>query len=160
MDTTMSDDSPGTAGVIARPPRIFAAFLLLGAGLELMWPSGFVPELARYIGGFVLIPLGVALMAAAMGRFRRAGTAVETWRPSTAVVREGPYAYSRNPIYVAMISIHIGIGVAADSLWILGLLLPVLALLRWGVIAAEERYMEAKFGADYRDYKASVRRWL
>jgi protein-S-isoprenylcysteine O-methyltransferase Ste14 len=146
--------------VIARPPRIFGAFLLVGVGLDHLWPSPFLPALAQYPVGLTLIVLGVALMAAALGRFRRAGTNVETYRSSTTVVSGGPYSHSRNTIYVAMVLIYAGIGVAVDGPWILGLLVPLVAVMRYGVIAAEERYMEAKFGDAYRRYKDSVRRWF
>jgi protein-S-isoprenylcysteine O-methyltransferase Ste14 len=76
------------------------------------------------------------------------------------VVSGGPYSHSRNTIYVAMVLIYAGIGVAVDGPWILGLLVPLVAVMRYGVIAAEERYMEAKFGDAYRRYKDSVRRWF
>ena len=72
----------------------------------------------------------------------------------------GPYSISRNPIYIALSLIHLGIGVLSDSLWVVGLIVPALLTIRYGVIAREERYLDAKFGDDYRRYKASVRRWL
>ena len=78
----------------------------------------------------------------------------------TALVTEGPFQFSRNPIYLALTLIYCGIGMAADSGWVLGLVVPVLAVMRYGVIAAEERYLEAKFGEAYRHYKGHVRRWL
>ena len=116
--------------VIARPPLIYLAFLAAGLGLGYGWPAPFVADAARY-------PLsGLALVA------------------------EGPFRFSRNPIYVALTLIYCGIGVAADSGWVLGLAVPLLAVMRYGVIAPEERYLEAKFGDAYRDYKGRVRRWL
>ena len=95
-----------------------------------------------------------------MGRFRAAGTPVEPYKPTSAIVSDGLYGLSRNPIYVALTLIYLGIGVAIDSPWILALVVPVLLVMRTGVIAREERYLERKFGAEYLDYKVSVRRWV
>jgi protein-S-isoprenylcysteine O-methyltransferase Ste14 len=99
-------------------------------------------------------------MAAALGRFRRAGTPVETYRPTTALVTEGIYRRTRNPMYVALTLLYAGIGFAANSLWTLGFLPPLLLVMRYGVIAREERYLTRRFGTRYLDYQGSVRRWL
>jgi len=92
--------------------------------------------------------------------FRRAGTSVPTQTPTTALVIRGLYHYSRNPIYIALSLVHLGVAVAVDSPWIAATLPIVLIVIRYGVIAREEAYLEAKFGQAYRDYKARVRRWL
>jgi protein-S-isoprenylcysteine O-methyltransferase Ste14 len=85
---------------------------------------------------------------------------VSPYKPTSALVVDGPYRYSRNPIYLADALIYIGISVVIDTLWPI-LLLPIaLAVLQQGVIAREERYLERKFGDQYRQYQASVRRWL
>ena len=165
-DTSPIEDPrmPGSAqdrpGVIARPPLIYLAFLAAGLGLGYGWPAPFVADAARYSLGGALAALGVALAGLAFRRFRRAGTNVQTWQPSTARVTEGPFRFSRNPIYVALTLIYCAIGVAADSGWVLVLVVPLLAVMRYGVIAAEERYLEAKFGDAYRHYKGRVGRWL
>jgi protein-S-isoprenylcysteine O-methyltransferase Ste14 len=93
-------------------------------------------------------------------RFRAARTNPEPWKPSTAVVASGVYRHTRNPMYVGMTLVYLALALAFDSGVALLLAAPLLALVRWGVIAREERYMEAKFGDDYRRYRASVRRWL
>ena len=92
-------------------------------------------------------------------RFNRAGTNVPTYRPTTALVTGGPYRYSRNPLYISLFLAYAGIGIVADNLWILALGVPLFLIMRYGVVAREERYLERKFGQAYRDYKASVRRW-
>jgi protein-S-isoprenylcysteine O-methyltransferase Ste14 len=149
-----------TAGVIARPPVICLAFLLAGLALEFAWPAAAFPNLVRYPAGAALIALGVGIMAAALRLLRDAGTPHETDEPTTAIVRGRLYRLSRNPIYVSLILVYAGIGIAAGSLWVLGLLLPLIAVIRYGVIAREERYLERKFGEEYLRYKASARRWL
>lgn len=156
MTQTLKD----VPGVIARPPLIYLGSLLFGFGLEYLWPASAIPNLVQYIAGAVLIALGVSILASAMRQFRKAGTNVQTWKPTTALVTNGFYRFSRNPIYVALSLIYAGIGIAADNLWALGLLVPVLVVIRYGVIAREERYLERKFGQEYLSYKASVRRWL
>ncbi len=152
-----SKDGPG---VVAPPPLIYLGFLLLGLGLDQLWPTAVLPDHARYIAGPALIVLGLAILTAAVRRFGKARTHVQTRKPATAIVTGGPYRVSRNPIYPAFAAIHAGIAVAADSLWVLLLLVPALIVVRYGVIAREERYLEEKFGEDYLRYKARVRRWL
>jgi protein-S-isoprenylcysteine O-methyltransferase Ste14 len=104
--------------------------------------------------------LGVLLMAAGVSRFNRAGTNVPTYRPTTALVTDGPYRFSRNPLYISLFLVYAGVGIAADNLWIVGLGVPLFLIMRYGVVAREERYLERKFGQSYLAYKASVRRWL
>ena len=152
-------DNPG---VIAPPPLLFLGALAAGAALDfwLLRASTGLPGWFRWGLGAVLAVAMVGLLAAAFGRFRRAGTNVEPWRPSTALVTEGVYRFTRNPIYLAMALGYLGVALVADSVVALILLPPTLALLQVGVIAREERYLAGKFGDDYRRYMASVRRWL
>jgi len=153
-------ESQQIAGVLAPPPLIYLAGILLGLGLDWLWPAPFAPGWARFTLGPLLFLLGLALVLTVVRHFRRAGTSIRTEKPTTALVTDGPFRYSRNPAYVALTLAYLAITLAVDSLWVLVLLLPVLAVMRWGVIAREERYLEAKFGDGYRDYKARVRRWL
>jgi protein-S-isoprenylcysteine O-methyltransferase Ste14 len=95
-----------------------------------------------------------------MREFRALGTNVEVYRPATALATGGPYRFSRNPMYVGLTLAYAGIGIAANALSVLMLLIPLLALMRYGVIAREEEYLERKFEDAYRRYKVSARRWL
>ena len=137
---------------------------MAGIVLDYFWPApalcALVPGLARYAAGAGLAALGVWIMGAAFRHFRRAGTPVETYRPTVALVTGGPFARSRNPMYVSLTLLYAGIGLALDSAWVLGLLVPLLLLMRHGVMAREERYLERRFGTRYLGYKAAVRRWL
>ncbi len=163
-----------TPGVIAPPPLIYLGFLLLGWGLAVL---GATPEasetgfgwLAASFGlempvrrglALVLIVGGLLLDGMAAGLFRRRGTAVEPWKPSTVLINEGPYRFSRNPIYLGFAVTYIGLAVAMDSSVALMLLFPCLVVVDRLVIQREERYLAAKFGADYQAYRARVRRWL
>ncbi len=150
-------DAPG---VIAKPPFIYLGFLALGLGLDWIWPYPLLPEALRYILGGALFALGLGLALASIRRFKAAGTDFDTHKPATAILTDGPYRVSRNPIYIGLTAAYSGIGIAMDALWVWVLLLPTLVVMHYGVIAREERYLERKFGKEYLDYKASVRRWL
>jgi protein-S-isoprenylcysteine O-methyltransferase Ste14 len=146
--------------VIAMPPYIALAFLLVGLALDAVWPAPFLPATAQYPVGLLLIAVGVTLLAAAVRRFSAASTNVPTARPATTIVTDGPYRFTRNPIYVAMAFGFTGIALTVDSLWLLALTAPLMAVIHRGVVLREERYLDHKFGDAYRRYRASVRRWI
>jgi len=153
----------GTAGVIARPPFLYLAALLLGLVLDrlLPWPFA-VPggDLVRWAVAVSLILIGIALATAGVRNFSSAATPVPTYKPTRALVTTGIHGWSRNPIYVGMFLLYGGIGIAARSPWALILTLPLAITMRYGVVAREEAYLEGRFGDEYRDYKTHVRRWL
>lgn len=151
----------GTAGVIARPPVLLLAAVLIGFVLDrvLRLP---VPRTGpvHWIVGSALILAGLALAAAGIRNFSRAGTPVRSIEPTRALVTTGIHGRTRNPIYLGMFLLYGGIGVAAQSPWVLILALPLAVTIRYGVVAREEAYLERRFGEGYRDYRARVRRWL
>ena len=116
--------------------------------------------MVRWTAGGGLIAVGIAIMAAGIRNLSHAATPVPSNRPVRALVTTGIHGWSRNPIYVGMFLLYAGIGLAARSLWGLILALPLVIILRYGVVAREETYLERRFGDTYRDYKARVRRWL
>jgi len=168
---TPSRDIPG---VIAPPPLIYLGLLFIGWGLAKLgarpdvaaagfgWlATGFGLEMeVRRGAALTLIIGGLLLDGMAAGLFRRRGTAVEPWKPSTVLINEGPYRFSRNPIYVGFAITYVGLAIAMDSWIALLLLIPCLFIVDRFVIRREERYLSAKFGADYDAYRARVRRWL
>jgi protein-S-isoprenylcysteine O-methyltransferase Ste14 len=166
MGEAMGDmDGSGTGkrdnpGVITHPPFLYAGALAVGALLDALIPLPLLAPGSGMLPGLVLIGLGLALALWCFALFHRAGTNVPTSRPSTAVVTDGPYRFSRNPIYVALTALSVGISLWANSAWMLGLLIPTLVIMNIGVIEREERYLVAKFGDEYLAYKARVRRWL
>ena len=151
-----------TPGVIAPPPLIYLGFLLAGAGLGWLFgePSLGLPDQLRRIAAVALIAAGLMLDGAAAFTFKRAGTAVEPWKPSTTIVAAGPYRFSRNPIYLGFALAYVGFAVGMDSPAALAGLVPCLIVIDRLVIAREERYLAAKFGESYAAYARSVRRWL
>jgi protein-S-isoprenylcysteine O-methyltransferase Ste14 len=147
-------------GVIAKPPFIYLGFLGLGLLLDRLWPYPLLPQAVQYMLGGALFALGLLLALASIRRFRAAGTNFDTQKPATAILTDGPYRISRNPIYIGLTAAYLGIGVVVDTPWAWVLLPPTLVVMHYGVIAREERYLERKFGREYLDYKASVRRWI
>jgi protein-S-isoprenylcysteine O-methyltransferase Ste14 len=134
---------------------------IAGFGLNWLYPLPFVPpSLPRALIGLVLFLAGIFLAAWSVRTFRRAHTDVLTSQPASTIVTTGPYGFSRNPIYVGMFLGLSGLAIAFNTLWFLAVLVAMVFVIRFGVIAREEIYLESKFGARYLDYKARVRRWL
>jgi protein-S-isoprenylcysteine O-methyltransferase Ste14 len=154
------DSAGDSAGVVAPPPLIYLGGLAVGLALEALLPGSSVPAAVRWVLGGVLLVAGVALLGSFNTAFHRKGTAVEPWKPTTAIVTTGPYRLTRNPAYLGMTLVYIGIALLADALWVLVPLPVVLLIIDRMVIAREERYLERKFGQEYLDYKGRARRWI
>ncbi|MGV1776878.1 methyltransferase family protein [Agrobacterium fabrum] len=151
-----------SAGARFPPPFVYLGALLLGLAAERFVPLrsfGIDWRLLATIGA-VLFVAGAVLMVAAAGLFRRLGTNAPPSRPTTLIVTTGPYRWTRNPMYLAMALIYASLAIGLDGPIALALLPLVLIAIQTQVIAREERYLEAKFGDDYRRYKARVRRWF
>jgi protein-S-isoprenylcysteine O-methyltransferase Ste14 len=157
VTATSPRDNPG---VVAPPPLIALAAIAIGFVLEWAAPVALPAREARWAAGAALILAGFAVLGWAIAAFRSAGTNVQTQKPSNAIASSGPYRLSRNPIYLAMAAALVGIGLAAGSAWVMAMIVPFLLVVRSGVIAREERYLEGKFGDEYRAYRARVGRWL
>ena len=149
-----------TAGVIAPPPLIYLGGLLVGFALEALLPGGSLPDAVRWIGGGLALVAGLALQTFFITAFSRVGTAVEPWKPTTAIVTTGPYRLTRNPMYVGMASLYVGLAFAFGLIWAFALLPVVLIVIDRLVIAREEPYLERLFGEEYLAYKRRVRRWI
>jgi protein-S-isoprenylcysteine O-methyltransferase Ste14 len=166
MATLPRDSDPGKGeqavanlGVF-RPPLIYLAAIATGLALHWAWPRPLLSGvLASPLGG-ALVVASLLLFGYSVQRFRAAGTPVPARKPTTAVVRTGPYRFSRNPIYLAFSLLQLGIAVWVSSWWLVATLAAAIAIIHYIVVPREEQYLEARFGAVYRDYKASVRRWL
>ena len=133
------------------------------AGLALDWlvPLPFLPaDLPAGWLGALVFGLALALFAWAVVTMTRAGSNVPTNRPTTTIVEDGPYRFTRNPIYLGMFLGLIGLTIAFDTLWLLLMLVPFALMIRYGVVAREEAYLDRKFGDVYRGYRSRVRRWL
>lgn len=155
-------NQPDTAGVVAPPPLIFLGVLLIGLAWHRLVANDPIPLDAsiRFLIAGLFGLVGIALLIAALGGFRRAGTPPEPWEPTRAIVTTGIYARTRNPMYLAMALLYLALAFAFDSLATLILFVPLIAIVNIGVIAREERYLSARFGREYDAYRSSVRRWL
>jgi len=152
-----------TAGVIAPPPLIALAVIVLGLTLDWLLPayvlSVLLPLSARVVIGVLLMAPGAALALAGERRFVRAGTEVKPWKPSTVLVSDGVYRRVRNPMYVGMTIFLVGLAIALASDWIVVMTVAGALTIHFGVVKREERYLETKFGEPYRAYKARVPRY-
>ena len=156
----MQNQASDNPGVIALPPLIYGAGLAAGLLLHFLYPLGFLPEpMMRWMG---IVPFGaaVALALPAQRALARARTPFDVRRPTSAIVTDGVFRYSRNPMYLALTLLHVGIATLLDSLWLLVVIVPVTVVVQLGVVAREERYLERKFGDEYLRYKRRVRRWI
>jgi protein-S-isoprenylcysteine O-methyltransferase Ste14 len=157
-----NDRRRDSAGVVAAPPLLFGAALVVGFSLRAIHPiriASIPGDMLRVAGG-ALIMVGVAVSIAVVLAFARAGTHVSPYRETTRLVCTGPYRYTRNPDYVGQTFLYAGIAIVANTWWPLFLLPIVLLAVDRGVVRREERYLEAKFGQEYRDYTARVPRWF
>jgi protein-S-isoprenylcysteine O-methyltransferase Ste14 len=143
-----------------RPPLVYLGAIALGIVIHFFWPVHVVPRSLGTTVGVILTAVAVTLFVSAVRTFRAAGTPVPGNEPTTTIVRTGPYRFSRNPIYLAFSLFQLGLALWVNSLGMLITLVPAVAIMSFVVIPREERYLEARFPAQYLPYKASVRRWL
>ena len=155
------DDAADTAQGQIRPPLAWGLAVIAGLAFNWLVPLPFLPAdlPAGWLGAMVFV-LALALVAWAIVTITRAGSNVPTNLPTTTIVKSGPYRFTRNPIYLGMFLGLIGLAIAFDNLWLLMMLVPFALVIRYGVVAREEAYLERKFGDVYRGYGSRVRRWL
>lgn len=157
----MNSPKPLRLKIIAPPPVLYLVTLLLSFAIQAVIPIYLLPTIYAHtiLGGFLFI-LSVALARWAFVTMRHLGTSPNPYSTSKALATDGPFRFSRNPIYVAMTGLYIGISFIANAAWPMVLLVPLLALMYWGVIQREEDYLSAQFGNAYTVYQSKVRRWL
>jgi protein-S-isoprenylcysteine O-methyltransferase Ste14 len=143
-----------------RPPLVYLGSIGLGLLVHFFWPARLLPAPINVPIGVVLVLVAGALFISSVRAFRKAGTPVPGSRPTTIIVRAGPYRFSRNPIYVAFTLLQVGLAAWVNSFGLLITLVPAVALMSLVVVPREERYLEARFPAEYLPYKREVRRWL
>ncbi len=154
-------DTADTAQVLVRPPLAWGLAVIAGLALDRLLPLPFLPvDLPRGWLGAMVFVLALGLFAWAIVTMTGAGSNVPTNLPTTTIVETGPYRFTRNPIYLGMFLGLIGLSIAFDNLWLLIMLAPFALVIRYGVVAREEAYLEGKFGDGYRGYRVRVRRWL
>jgi protein-S-isoprenylcysteine O-methyltransferase Ste14 len=160
IDAARGVDEADRAGVRIPPPVIYVAGFLVGVALELAAPIGGLPFALALLAGLLGAALWLAFDGSAMWLFHRARTSMVPMKPTTALVTSGPYRITRNPMYVGMAFLYVGLALSLGVIWSLAFLPVVVFAVDRLVIAREERYLEAKFGEEYREYDGHVRRWL
>ena len=157
----MKRDGLDRSGVMFPPPLLHLATLVAGLALHFAFPLHLLPDTwMQLVTGLPFIGISIALVASAFRTMRRAGTDPNAYKPTTLIVVDGPYRFSRNPMYLSFTALYVGIAFAVDALWPFVLLPIALVGISLGVIKREERYLEQKFGQDYLRYKGRVRRWI
>jgi protein-S-isoprenylcysteine O-methyltransferase Ste14 len=144
------------------PPVYFVAAMTLAAFLRAVvpLPIAFLPEGMASLIGNALMVLAIILAILSQRELRQARTGQLPGTPATSLVVTGPYAISRNPIYLAWATFQLGLGIWLRNAWIVLLLLPAILTVNVVGIIPEERYLQEEFGPDYQDYRSRVRRWI
>jgi len=149
-----------TPGVIAPPPVLYGAALIAALVLHWFRPLPiFSASVVRWLG-IALVAVGLAVVIRVFRTMRAAGTNVDPRRPTTAIVTTGLFRFSRNPLYVGLTLMYLGLTLVFNTWWAIVLLVPLLMTMHRGVVQREERYLEPKFGEAYRQYRSRVRRYL
>lgn len=147
-------------GMRVPPPLVLGTLIKIVAVLQLGWLGGFSFSPARsLIGGLVLLA-SLALVAWCAGLFKRAGTPVRPTSPSRAIVRSGPYRFSRHPMYLGMAGVLAGLGLITGSACAAPAVAIFIVAAHFGAVLHEERYLAALHGEAYRQYQQQVRCWL
>lgn len=144
------------------PPPLAALLLIaVGLGVHFAFPARVLPEgWIQFVVAAPLILLGAALSARSVKRFGLADADERYAEPTSAIVQDGPYAHTRNPMFLGLALIHLGVVIAVNAAWALIGVPALIIYLRYGVIGREERFLEGRFGDEYRNYKQRVPRWI
>lgn len=155
-------NAPAHAGVRFPPPFVYVLGILVAwlLGRWIAWPITMGPSRIRNLAAAIFGLLFLAIFVGALTAFGRAGTTLIPNRPATAFVTRGPYALTRNPMYLSLVALYIAVALWLNSWWALLLLPVVVFVIDRAVIAREERYLGAAFPTEYSAYRSRVRRWL
>ncbi len=150
-----------SARIFVPPPLLYIAGLVLGLAVDGCLTEGIIagPGVGTWIAA-ALGAAGIALIAAGLGRFWSAGTPPEPWAPARLLVTNGIYRWTRNPMYVGLNLLYVGVALLLRSPAAGAMLVPLVAILSLVIVPREEAYLERRFGVEYRAYRRKTRRWL
>lgn len=157
---TITDTPNDNPGVRFPPPVVYVAAMVLGYLMQRLAPLAIGGGLVRVAAAWTFVGLWAAITIAAFHAFWSRRTSIVPVRPATTLVAAGPYRFTRNPMYVGLASLTLGVGSWMNTWWVILLLVPALILIDRFVIAREEAYLRRRFGADYDEYMRRVRRWV
>jgi protein-S-isoprenylcysteine O-methyltransferase Ste14 len=144
----------------APPPVIFGVALLIGLGVDFIYPIPMIPLALQLALGATAVISGVLFILSSMKRIHRAGTTYNPYAASTALVISGIYQYTRNPGYLGLMVIQFGLALMIDSPWIAITAIAAVIVTNHFVIRLEEQKLTDTFGQEYQDYLTQVRRWI
>jgi protein-S-isoprenylcysteine O-methyltransferase Ste14 len=154
--TITSTDNPG---VVARPPVLYGVAFLVVLVFRWLRPMPMFTAGALWTG-LAVVAIGMAIAIWGRRTMRAAGTNINPSLPALAIVTTGPFRYSRNPLYLALTLLFLGLTLAFNTWWGIVILVPLVILMHVGVVLREERYLDQRFGETYRLYRSNVRRYL
>lgn len=157
MSTNPSSDN---AGVTAPAPILYVVAIAIGLVAERVVPTSLLPSPVGTWLASAFVLIAIAIVVSAFRALAQAHTAFDARKSTTRLVTTGAFRFSRNPTYLSLTLLHIGVAFAIDSSWVLLMAVPAVAVTQWGVILREERYLNSKFGEAYRSYASKVRRWF
>jgi len=163
MENSNPTNQKDGVNVVVKPPILFLAFIVLGIALRFMVKLTIFSESRvgyGYFAGGLLILSGVSLIIWAAKTFRKLGETPHHGKLIHKIIASGPFKFTRNPMYLSMASIYIGLSLIINTYWLLLFLPIMLIILRYDVILREEKYLEKKFKEEYVSYKSRVRRWI
>jgi protein-S-isoprenylcysteine O-methyltransferase Ste14 len=150
---------PDNPNLPTKPPFVFVFAMLIGFAVDWIRPVAARPD--RWGGlGIIFCVMAVALVAWAWLALKRHHTDIRPWKPTTAIVTDGPFALTRNPIYLGFALLQVGTGLWADALAVVLMTIPAIAATNKWIIAREESYLTRKFGEPYTAYARQTRRWM
>jgi protein-S-isoprenylcysteine O-methyltransferase Ste14 len=153
-------EQPDRARVIFPPPALMLLALVAAVALQSVWPLSVTSRVLAVTLGAVFSVLGIGIAAWGRVMLVKSGTNVNPYKPTSSIVSAGPYRFTRNPLYLGLQSLFLGLSFLFGTWWGFVLLVPAFVILHYGVVLREEAYLERKFGAVYLSYKRAVRRWL
>jgi protein-S-isoprenylcysteine O-methyltransferase Ste14 len=157
-----AESKQGGARVRIPPPLVFVVLIGAGIGLRYLVAPPPLPgsRTVQLVVGALLVVAALGLGGTAFGLFKRSGQDPAPWKPAPSLVLEGVYRYTRNPMYVGMAMLQIGVGLMLGNLWVMLLAAVSLVVVHYSAVLPEEAYLDEKFGEPYRQYRKSVRRYL
>jgi len=149
-----------SAHILAAPPFFFIIPLLIGVVLEYFIPTKIFSIIASIIIGLIFSWASLLFFILSLKSLFKAKTTFDARNSTTSLVTTGIYKISRNPAYLSLVLLYIGISFLINSIWILILVVPAFYSIQKFCIEREEKYLEGKFGEQYLAYKKQVRRWI
>jgi protein-S-isoprenylcysteine O-methyltransferase Ste14 len=161
MKIDTNNQSLDHAGVKIPPPFfLFSVILMMWVLDRFVYSLSWTPNPFSRIGGTMFVAIGSLLLFTSVYFFSKNKVSIEPWKPTAQLLNGGLYRFSRNPIYLGFIFIHLGIGILIQTLWMIPSGFVLYLILRYYAIAKEERYLQRRFGDDYLHYQNKIRRWF